>query len=42
MGFDALSFFQSNILIILLLQLLIGVGLGVLSSYFAVRKYLKN
>jgi len=42
MGFDALSFFQSNILIILLLQLLIGVGLGVLSSYFAVRRYLKN
>lgn len=42
MGFDVLAFFQSNILIVLLLQLLIGVGLGVLSSYFAVRKYLKN
>lgn len=42
MGFDVLLFFQSNIVIILLLQLLIGVGLGVLSSYFAVRKYLKN
>ncbi|MDK2948907.1 MAG: cell division transport system permease protein, partial [Patescibacteria group bacterium] len=42
MGFDVLAFFQSNIIIILLLQLLIGVGLGVLSSYFAIRKYLKN
>jgi len=42
MGFDVLLFFQSNIIIILALQLLIGVGLGVLSSYFAVRKYLKN
>lgn len=42
MGFDVLAFFQSNIIIILILQLLIGVGLGVLSSYFAIRKYLKN
>ncbi len=42
MGFDILAFFQANILTILLLQFLIGVGLGVLSSYFAVRKYLKN
>jgi cell division transport system permease protein len=42
MGFDCLSFFKSNLLIIILLELLVGVGLGLLSSYFAVRKYLRD
>lgn len=42
MGFDCLAFFKSNILIIISLQLLVGVGLGLLSSYFAVRKYLRD
>ncbi|MFA5729982.1 MAG: ABC transporter permease [Candidatus Paceibacterota bacterium] len=42
MGFDCLAFFKSNLLIIILLQLLVGVGLGLLSSYFAVRKYLRD
>jgi len=42
MGFDCLLFFKENILIVLLLQFAVGVGLGVISSYFAVRKYLKN
>ncbi|MFA5207992.1 MAG: ABC transporter permease [Candidatus Paceibacterota bacterium] len=42
MGFDCLAFFKSNLLIITLLELLVGVGLGLLSSYFAVRKYLRD
>jgi cell division transport system permease protein len=42
MGFDCLSFFRSNILIVILLELVVGVGLGLLSSYFAVRKYLRD
>ncbi|MFZ2390808.1 MAG: ABC transporter permease [Minisyncoccales bacterium] len=42
MGFDCLAFFKSNLLIIILLELLVGVGLGLLSSYFAVRKYLRD
>jgi len=33
--------FISNLLILLLIQLAIGVGLGIISSYIAVRKYLK-
>jgi cell division transport system permease protein len=42
MGFDCLDFFKSNILTIILLQLVVGLGLGLLSSYFAVRKYLRD
>jgi cell division transport system permease protein len=42
MGFNCLVFFKQNILIILLLQFSIGMGLGIISSYFAIRKYLKN
>jgi len=42
MGFDCLNFFKLNILLVLILQFAIGIGLGSLSSYFAVRKYLKN
>jgi cell division transport system permease protein len=42
MGFDVFKFYQKNIFIILLLQLLIGIGLGLISSFFAVRKYLKD
>jgi len=42
MGFDVFEFYKHNIIIILLLQLLIGIGLGLISSFFAVRKYLKD
>jgi cell division transport system permease protein len=42
MGFDVFGFYKENIIIILLLQLLIGIGLGLISSFFAVRKYLKD
>jgi cell division transport system permease protein len=41
-GFDCLAFFKNNVLVIILLQLFVGVGLGLISSYFAVRKYLKD
>lgn len=41
-GFDCLVFFKSNLLTIILLELLVGLGLGLLSSYFAVRKYLRD
>jgi cell division transport system permease protein len=42
MGFSPFGFFISNVLIILIAQLFIGVGLGLISSYFAVRRYLKD
>lgn len=42
MGFSPFNYFISNIFLILIAQLLIGVGLGLLSSYFAVRRYLKD
>ncbi|HNP79625.1 MAG TPA: permease-like cell division protein FtsX [Candidatus Pacearchaeota archaeon] len=42
MGFDMFGFYKDHIFIILLLQLLIGIGLGLISSFFAVRKYLKD
>lgn len=42
MGFDCLSFFKANILGVILLELIVGVGLGLLASYFAVRKYLRD
>jgi len=40
-GFNLLTFFQANFWTIVLIQLVFGVGLGVLSSLFAVRKHLK-
>jgi len=40
-GFDLFSYFSDNLFIILLLQLLAGIGLGVISSLIAIRKYLK-
>lgn len=42
MGFDVFGFYKDHIIIILLLQLFIGVGLGLISSFFAVRKYLRD
>ena len=42
MGFDCLAFFKANIIDVMFLELLVGLGLGLLSSYFAVRKYLKD
>ncbi|MFZ3055042.1 MAG: permease-like cell division protein FtsX [Minisyncoccales bacterium] len=41
-GFDCLAFFKNNAFAVILLQLVVGVGLGLISSYFAVRKYLKD
>ena len=41
-GCNCLAFFKSNVFWIVLLQLLVGIGLGLISSYFAVRKYLKD
>ena len=40
-GFNIFSYFLSNIFIILLVQLLVGVALGVISSAIAVKRYLK-
>ncbi|MBI2042584.1 MAG: ABC transporter permease [Candidatus Nealsonbacteria bacterium] len=40
-GFNIFSYFIGNILLILLIQLVAGVGLGVISSWIAIRKYLK-
>lgn len=40
-GLNLAGFFFSNIILILALQLAAGVGLGVVSSWLAVRKYLK-
>ena len=39
-GLNLSSFFFSNFLVILLLQLAAGVGLGVIASWLAVRKHL--
>jgi cell division transport system permease protein len=41
-GFDSLVFFKTNFFIVFLLNLGVGVGLGLISSYFAVRKYLRD
>jgi cell division transport system permease protein len=41
-GFDLTSYFFHNILILLGYQVLFGVGLTVISSFIAVRRYLKN
>jgi len=40
-GSDVMGYFQANMLIIVLIQLAVGVGLGVVSSGIAVRRYLK-
>lgn len=40
-GLHIFQYFLSNLFAILLLQLTVGVGLGVLSSVIAIRKYLK-
>ena len=42
MGFDVYGFFLSNIWVVLLFDFGVGIGLGLISSYFAVRKYLRN
>ena len=41
-GFDSLAFFKNNVFWVILLQLFVGAGLGLISSYFAVRKYLRD
>ena len=40
-GFNLLSYFADNLLLIVSLQLLTGIGLGVISSLLALRRYLK-
>ncbi len=40
-GFNAFSYFLSNLFFVILIQVGVGVGLGVVSSYIVVRKYLK-
>jgi len=39
---DLLYFYQANFLSILLFQMIIGIGLGVASSFIAIRRYLKR
>ncbi len=40
-GFSLTGYFLSNIFLIILLQLVVGIGLGILSSAIAMRKYLE-
>ena len=40
-GFNLFSYFADNLLLIVSLQLLTGIGLGVISSLLALRRYLK-
>jgi cell division transport system permease protein len=40
-GFNLFSYFTSNFFLILLIQLATGVGLGVISSFIAIRRYLR-
>ncbi|MGB2762472.1 MAG: permease-like cell division protein FtsX [Minisyncoccales bacterium] len=40
-GFNLFEYFVSNLFIIFLMQLLVGIGLGAISSLIAIRKYLK-
>lgn len=40
-GFNLFDYFKNNFLIIVLIQSLTGIGLGVISSYITIRKYLK-
>jgi len=39
-GFDSFDYFLSNIWILVLIQLVFGMGVGVISSFIVVRKYL--
>ena len=39
-GFELFSYFANNLLLIVFLQFLVGIGLGVISSLFAIRRYL--
>ncbi len=41
-GFDIYAIYMSNILLVIAIQFGVGIGLGLISSYFAVRKYLKD
>jgi cell division transport system permease protein len=42
MGFNPFDYFIHNLLVIFLAQVAIGAGLGLISSFFAVRRYLKD
>lgn len=41
-GFDIFSYFLTNLWIFVLIQLVFGVGVGVISSFIVIKKYLKN
>lgn len=41
LGFNILSYFSQNLATIIVIELILGIGLGVLSSWIAVRKYLR-
>lgn len=41
-GFNVFAYFLNNLFIFALIQLAFGIGLGTLSSFIVVRKYLKN
>jgi cell division transport system permease protein len=41
-GFNAFRYFYTNIPALFLYQLAFGVGIGVFSSFVAVRRYLRN
>jgi cell division transport system permease protein len=41
-GFDIYGIYMANLGLVILLQFGIGIGLGLISSYFAIRKYLKD
>jgi cell division transport system permease protein len=41
-GFNIYNIYMSNILVVTLIQFSVGVGLGLISSYFAVKKYLRG
>lgn len=40
-GFNTLQYFFSNLFVVLLLQLAVGIGIGVVSSIIAIRRYLR-
>ena len=41
-GFDLFRYFYTSIIYVFLYQLAFGVGIGIFSSFFAVRRYLRN
>jgi cell division transport system permease protein len=41
-GFDIYAIYMANLLVVILIQFGVGIGLGLISSYFAVRKYLRG